>query len=250
MGLQTSGPISLNDIHQEAGGTSGTTATINDSDIRGLINKGSGATMSFNEWYGASASLTNAVGGNRATYVYNGAHNFNPTATATSYSANYTTSQNDGIIYQYWFDDGTNTLPNSSTPYRINYSITVNSLSLGPLDQFLLYFGNVDSNVPNPTTFSVYRTSNDYLDNQVLLITATKSPGSSYYANSSGGWTYSDSINSGSYTLSGYRDMSGLGDSPTPNGRLGFRIQLTTNSMNNQPTSPSIQASNWSFEVT
>ena len=86
MGLQTSGAISLNDIHQEAGGTSGTTASINDSDIRGLLNKGSGATMSFNEWYGASAALTNAVGGNRATYVYNGAHNSTPTATATSYS--------------------------------------------------------------------------------------------------------------------------------------------------------------------
>ena len=56
MPLQTSGAISLNDIHIEAGGSSGTTCTINDSDIRGLISKGSGATMSFNEWYGASAA--------------------------------------------------------------------------------------------------------------------------------------------------------------------------------------------------
>lgn len=55
MALQTSGAISLNDIHVEAGGSSGTNCTINDSDIRGLINKASGATMSFNEWYGASA---------------------------------------------------------------------------------------------------------------------------------------------------------------------------------------------------
>jgi hypothetical protein len=55
MALQTSGAISLNDIHVEAGGSSGTNCTINDSDIRGLISKGSGATMSFNEWYGASA---------------------------------------------------------------------------------------------------------------------------------------------------------------------------------------------------
>lgn len=58
MALQTSGPISLNDIHVEAGGSSGTNCTINDSDIRGLIGKGSGATMSFNEWYGASAGPT------------------------------------------------------------------------------------------------------------------------------------------------------------------------------------------------
>lgn len=57
MALQTSGAISLNDIHIEAGGTSGTTASINDADIRSLIGKASGATMSFNEWYGASSSL-------------------------------------------------------------------------------------------------------------------------------------------------------------------------------------------------
>lgn len=58
MALQTSGTISLNDIHVEAGGTSGTQASINDSDIRGLIGKASGTQMAFNEWYGASSSLT------------------------------------------------------------------------------------------------------------------------------------------------------------------------------------------------
>ena len=61
MPLQSSGAISLNDIHVEAGGTSGTQASINDSDIRALINKASGATMSFSEWYGASASTVIAV---------------------------------------------------------------------------------------------------------------------------------------------------------------------------------------------
>lgn len=55
MALQTSGAISLNDIHIEAGGSSGTQVTTNDADVRGLINKSSGAQMSFNEWYGASA---------------------------------------------------------------------------------------------------------------------------------------------------------------------------------------------------
>lgn len=54
MALQTQGAISLNDIHVEAGGTSGTQASINDADIRGLISKSSATTMSFNEWYGAS----------------------------------------------------------------------------------------------------------------------------------------------------------------------------------------------------
>ena len=58
MALPTSGTITLDEIHVEAGGTTNTTATINDTDIRALIGKASGATMSFSEWYGASGSVT------------------------------------------------------------------------------------------------------------------------------------------------------------------------------------------------
>jgi len=57
MAVPSSGQISLNDFHVEAGGTSGSACTLNDADIRGLISKGSGAAMNFNEWYGASASI-------------------------------------------------------------------------------------------------------------------------------------------------------------------------------------------------
>lgn len=56
MALPSSGTISLNQIHVEAGGSSGSLASINDSDIRGLIGKGSAVSMSFSEWYGASAT--------------------------------------------------------------------------------------------------------------------------------------------------------------------------------------------------
>ena len=44
-------------MHTEAGGTSGTACTLNDSDIRGLIGKSSGVSMFFNEWYGAAAEF-------------------------------------------------------------------------------------------------------------------------------------------------------------------------------------------------
>ena len=64
MALQTSGPISLNQIHVEAGGSSGTTASLNDADIRGLIGKSSGAQMSFNEWYGAANTFTYTISSN------------------------------------------------------------------------------------------------------------------------------------------------------------------------------------------
>lgn len=69
MALQTSGAISLNQIHTEAGGTSGTQASLNDSDIRGLISKASGVQMSFNEWYGASAATHTITQG-----IYNAAN--------------------------------------------------------------------------------------------------------------------------------------------------------------------------------
>lgn len=55
--IPTSGAISLNQMHTEVNGTSGSIVSINDADIRALISKGSGATMSFNEWYGASSSI-------------------------------------------------------------------------------------------------------------------------------------------------------------------------------------------------
>ncbi|MDA8740881.1 hypothetical protein N9M73_07130 [Rhodobacteraceae bacterium] len=58
MALQTSGQISINDIHLEVGGSSASEVAINDSDIRGLIGKSSGGQMAFNEWYGASSSIT------------------------------------------------------------------------------------------------------------------------------------------------------------------------------------------------
>jgi len=61
MALQSSGAISLNDIHVEAGGSSGTQASLNDSDIRGLISKASGAQMSFSEWYGASSYTSPSI---------------------------------------------------------------------------------------------------------------------------------------------------------------------------------------------
>lgn len=61
MALQSSGAISLDDIHVEAGGTTGTLASINDSDIRDLISKTAGTSMAFNEWYGASAGTVITV---------------------------------------------------------------------------------------------------------------------------------------------------------------------------------------------
>lgn len=58
MALQSSGQITLDEIHVEAGGTTGTLASINDADIRGLLSPtpASGSEMEFSDWYGASGA--------------------------------------------------------------------------------------------------------------------------------------------------------------------------------------------------
>jgi hypothetical protein len=55
MALQTSGQISLNDLHVEAGGSSGSECSFNDTDIRDMIDKSSGSQSSMSEFYGATS---------------------------------------------------------------------------------------------------------------------------------------------------------------------------------------------------
>ena len=96
MAISGSGTLSLNEFHIEAGGTSGTTCSINDSDIRGMIDKGDGATMSFNEWYGASSYTGWALsggtdGGTSGNFKYryfNSSGQLNVQAVGTSDNAN------------------------------------------------------------------------------------------------------------------------------------------------------------------
>lgn len=61
MALPSSGQISLDQMHVEAGGTTGTQAAINDADIRDLISASSESEMEFSDFYGASAALYQAT---------------------------------------------------------------------------------------------------------------------------------------------------------------------------------------------
>lgn len=61
MALPTSGALTLDQIHVEAGGSSGATSSLNDTDIRGLtaasgrtINSTQGTEIDFADFYGAS----------------------------------------------------------------------------------------------------------------------------------------------------------------------------------------------------
>ena len=64
MALQSSGQISLNDIHVEVGGSSGSQVSLNDSDVRALISKSSEAQNAISEYYGVSAETQLSSGGN------------------------------------------------------------------------------------------------------------------------------------------------------------------------------------------
>ena len=76
MALPTSGALTLDAIHVEAGGSTGTTCSLNDTDIRGLtpgsgktINSTQGTTIDFDDFYGASSgfSMTLTVGDRQTT---------------------------------------------------------------------------------------------------------------------------------------------------------------------------------------
>lgn len=134
MALQTSGAISLNEIHIEAGGSSGSTASLNDSDIRGLINKASGATMSFSEWYGASAGQDIVVTQGTSTVSgvgsYYGFRSSSPSIGSRSPTSFYNASNTQRTITGlYIFRSGGNTYFYVEMSYSTANSIGATELS-------------------------------------------------------------------------------------------------------------------------
>jgi hypothetical protein len=55
MAITSSGAIDLNQIHVEAGGTSGTTCSMNDTDIRDIGDFSANTARGLNAWYGYKA---------------------------------------------------------------------------------------------------------------------------------------------------------------------------------------------------
>lgn len=117
MALPTSGQITLNQMHTEVGGASGSYVTINDSDIRGLIGKASGAQSSFSEFYGASAGLSLVTHGKI----------IDTNSNSTSYSGSLSASCQVGDVVVVVkatgfgaYDFGTNTINGGSVTTRRN----------------------------------------------------------------------------------------------------------------------------------
>ena len=83
MALATSGNLTLNDIHQEAGGSSGTACTLNDTDIRGLneasgrvINNTQGTAIEIADFYGATQALSFVINNAQGGYYGGGASQY------------------------------------------------------------------------------------------------------------------------------------------------------------------------------
>ena len=129
MPLPSSGAISLNQMHVEAGGSSGTQCTINDADIRGLINKGSGSQMSFNEWYGASNVTTETAYSNASpsSLYYQMIYHF------------YYDEEHYGIV---WADNGVVNENNASYNF-FSYTNINNTLTLASNLPFPAHSGTI-----------------------------------------------------------------------------------------------------------
>jgi hypothetical protein len=178
MGLPTSGAISLNQMHTEVGGTSSTQVSLNDSDIRALIGKSSGAQMSFNEWHGASASLDTqtvtigaAVDGNWVIYygymsfltaggsISDGT--FNVKSGATIYGI-YRTAPSSGTDYFYFHINGNHansgwtTLTANGNSFSRSSAVYTYLSSTGKT-----YWRWTQSGGTEPAPFSTVNASND-----------------------------------------------------------------------------------------
>ena len=104
MALPSSGAISLNEIHVEAGGSSGSQVSINDTDVRDIKEISSGGASSFNNFYGAKApyTITMTVGGT-SLFVDGGEYGVDTTQRYRGYakgssSSNYPGSQAYGSL--------------------------------------------------------------------------------------------------------------------------------------------------------
>jgi hypothetical protein len=126
MAIITSGPLSLNAIHIEAGGSSGTSVTINDADIRGLtpaagksINTASGSIISFSDLYGASSLVTQS-----GTFFPTSTTVLDSKTAPVSYINNTSFSSRIGAatkVYNAYQADGTDGV-NDSTDFRVSFS--------------------------------------------------------------------------------------------------------------------------------
>ena len=162
MATPSSGAISLNEMHVEAGGRSGTTCSINDTDIRLIANKSSGATASWNDYHNCAAdwSMNMTLGdGTHSTTVdyttttkrFRGYHKTNPAGTDHSTNPNGIGSMTDYQDADYLGNYVIEFFATIGTQGVANYSLRLVIESNGAITNNDTQFKSV---VVNGTTFN------------------------------------------------------------------------------------------------
>ena len=159
MALATSGSLTLNEIHIEAGGSSGTACTINDSDIRQLnpgagrtINTNSGTAIEIADFYGATndprINLTGSAyqSGSMTIQTHYSSYSLGPYVSYTSRINGYVDSSVSSMVASTMPSSGLGSWISSGNPnYRnVNvtafYQITGPGFGYGPGSSVYLYF--------------------------------------------------------------------------------------------------------------
>lgn len=115
MTLQSSGAISLNDVHLELGATSGTTLTMNDTDVRALAGVASGSYGMYS-FYGKSATSQTRITSVGRAYDSYGPMKY---GWAASGKSNYFHAENSTIAQSFGSISATTGLITSGTLHCI-----------------------------------------------------------------------------------------------------------------------------------
>ena len=199
MALATSGLLTLNDIHQEAGGSSGTACTLNDTDIRGLneasgrvINNTQGTAIEIADFYGATQALSFVINNAQGGYYGGGASQYKTNGWAIpGYYGKITTnlgSINSGSTSNSSYFGGNAVASAFATHHNLTGNIVINLYVYG-------HHNNLDS------VFSGFAIGNSVASSP----TYTRANASSYttnFYNSSNGqastrWTWGSSFGGG-----------------------------------------------------
>jgi len=156
MTTPASGTISLNQLHTEAGGTSGTQVSINDADVRRLKDGSSGASSAFNSFYSKTRYVVTCGSGTSGSTFVTGYKNASPAVGSKSpASLTWTSATWAGLYY------------NLNSPNAYTYQLLLNgsgsgsnsgftTMGLGPSQNFSRTSASFSG---SSSTFSVWRWS-------------------------------------------------------------------------------------------
>ena len=199
MALPTSGLLTLNDIHQEAGGSSGTACTINDTDIRGLnaasgytIPTSSGSAIEIGDFYGATQALSFVINNGQSAYIGGGASQYSVNGWAIpGYYGKITTnvgSVNSGSTSNSSFFGGNAVASAFATHHNLTGNIVINLYVYG-------HHNNLDS------VFSGFAIGNSVASSPTYLRSNASSYTTNFYNSSNGQastrWTWGSSFGGG-----------------------------------------------------